>query len=146
MLGTVTSAFQVLAQGRLCLVLLYIVASLSLASILNHGLKERAWDFCGLTSLVTHCLTFLIPLTKDLTEELKEGRKEGFILASSLRIQSMVEGRCGAESILYLWGGSPRQLLTPDPIRKQREPDAGTQLADSFPSFIPCGTFSTHME
>lgn len=79
MLDTVTSAFQVLAQGRLCLGPLYIVASLSLASILNHGLKERAWDFCGLTSLATHCLTFLIPLTKDLGQkELKEGRKDLF--------------------------------------------------------------------
>lgn len=78
MIGTVTSAFQAPAQGRLCLEPLWIVASLSLASILNHGLKERAWDFCGLTSLATHCLTFLIPLTKDLTEELKKGRKDLF--------------------------------------------------------------------
>lgn len=58
----------------------------------------------------------------------------------------MVKGRCGAESILYLWGGSLRQLLTLDLIRKQREPDAGTQLADSFPSFIQHGTFSACTE
>lgn len=83
--------------------------------------KERGSVSAWGTATQCILVSFLVDMSKYLASNL---RKEGFVLAHGLRVQSIMVGKHGSQA--------ERWLVTPHSSRGSKEPSAGDQLTYSL--------------